>query len=780
MSSTGAPSSPVPNGAGFRGSPPFPEAASRALGDAQLRANLRRATGTIRYKRDRAMAELGDLEQLRDAAAAIRDESLSQLDALLGQVEERVEAAGGHVHYAATAAEARTRIVDLVKRTGSTDVVKVKSMTTAEIELNEALSAAGVEVVETDLAELIVQLGDDLPSHIVVPALHRNRAEVRQVFVRRMGERGLAAPVGLGDDPAELAAAARAHLRRRFLDAKVAISGANFVVAESGSVVVVESEGNGRMCVTLPQTLISVAGIDKVVPRFRDLEVFLQLLARSATGERMSPYTSVWSGATPGNGPSEFHLVLVDNGRTRALADPVGRQALRCIRCAACLNVCPVYERVGGHAYGSVYPGPIGAILTPQLDGVAMAPVEASLPFASTLCGACADVCPVRIDIPRLLVHLRARAVDQRRWAHAEPLAMIGAAYVMSSPDRFGRAIRLGGLAARVLGRGRALAGLPGPVGRWASGRDLPRVGPVSFRDWWARERGGEDSGPSLPALEPAVPVGRDVPGASSTSAAQAKRGGLRLLDSLAWLGPTKRRTAAGRQGARVGRDAVMGAISSALGSASFGQLEIPRRYSHDAGGPTGELLGLFVERVEDYGAMASVVGAGEVASAVAEALSRAGSRRVVVPSDLPEGWLPPTASGQARMGAQKPPAARPGFEVAADDPRFDATELDRFDATVSGCAVAIAATGTVVLDSGPAQGRRALSLVPDQLVLVVREDQLVRGVPEAVARLVPTAAQTWVSGPSATSDIELERVEGVHGPRVLDVVVLRSPGPAI
>ncbi len=776
MSPTGAPGVPGPRGDGFRQAPAFPEAASRALRDTQLRANLRRATGTIRDKRDRVMAELGDLEQLRDAAAAIKDESLSRLGELLSQVEERVGAAGGRVHYAATSAEARAIVVDLVSRTGSTDVVKVKSMTTAEIELNEALATAGVEVVETDLAELIVQLGDDLPSHIVVPALHRNRAEVREIFVRRMGERGLAAPAGLGDDPAELAAAARAHLRRRFLDAKVAISGANFVVAESGSVVVVESEGNGRMCLTLPHTLISVAGIDKVVPRFRDLEVFLQLLARSATGERMSPYTSVWTGATPGNGPSEFHLVLVDNGRTRALADPIGRQALRCIRCAACLNVCPVYERVGGRAYGSVYPGPIGAVLTPQLDGVASGRVEATLPFASTLCGACAEVCPVRIDIPRLLVHLRGRAVDEHRGAHPEPVAMVAAAYTMSSPRRFGRAVKLGGLVGKVLGRGRALAGLPGPAGRWASGRDLPQVGAQSFRDWWASERGGRSGTAPLPVAEP-LQRGR---GAGGPDGARTASGAVQLRQALAWLRPTMQQRAPGvaRQVVLEGRDGVMGAISSALVSAPFVPVEVPRHYTHDAGAVAGELLALFVERVAEYRATARVVGGGDVGAAVAEALERTGSRRVIVPSDLPEAWLPPRATATAPAAVQQPPNGGVVFEVVVDDPGLGATELDGFDAAVSGCAVAIAATGTVVLDSGPAQGRRALSLVPDHLVLVVRQDQLVGGVPEAVARLVPTAAQTWVSGPSATSDIELQRVEGVHGPRVLDVLVLVGSGP--
>src|SRR5208283_3327906 len=274
------------------------------------------------------------------------------------------------------------------------------------IQLNPFLEAAGISAFETDLAEIILQLGEQEPSHIVVPALHINRSQVREIFARTMGLKNLS------DDPKELTNAARTYLRQKFLDIPTAISGANFLVAETGSVAVVESEGNGRMCLTLPRTLITLAGIEKVLPRFRDLEVMLQLLARSATGERMSPYTSLWTGVTPGDGPERFHVVLLDNGRSSILARPTERQTLRCIRCAACLNTCPVYRQTGGHAYGSVYPGPIGAILTPQLMQMEYA---LSLPFASSLCGACYEVCPVMIDIPKVLLELRAQVVNQER-----------------------------------------------------------------------------------------------------------------------------------------------------------------------------------------------------------------------------------------------------------------------------------------------------------------------------------------------------------------------------
>ncbi|MYV38435.1 (4Fe-4S)-binding protein, partial [Streptomyces sp. SID1328] len=395
----------------FVGMPAFPEAAREALDDGTLRGNLRHATHTIRAKRAAAVAEVSDWAELRASGSRIKEHTLRHLDRYLEQLEESVTAAGGTVHWAADAAEANRIVTRLVRETGESEVVKVKSMATQEIGLNEALEAAGIRAYETDLAELIVQLGEDRPSHILVPAIHRNRAEIRDIFRTAMADWGRPAPEGLSNSPAELAEAARLHLREKFLRAKVGVSGANFMVAETGTMVVVESEGNGRMCLTLPETLISVAGIEKVVPTWRDLEVFLQTLPRSSTAERMNPYTSMWTGTTDGDGPRAFHLVLLDNGRTDTLADEVGRQALRCIRCSACLNVCPVYERAGGHAYGSVYPGPIGAILSPQLRGTA-SEIDASLPYASSLCGACYEVCPVAIDIPEVLVRLRERVVE--------------------------------------------------------------------------------------------------------------------------------------------------------------------------------------------------------------------------------------------------------------------------------------------------------------------------------------------------------------------------------
>jgi L-lactate dehydrogenase complex protein LldF len=449
----------------------FPEAARAALADGRLRENMRNATTTIRDKRARVVGEVADWEELREAGRAIKADVMRRLDEYLVQFEESVHSAGGRVHWARDAAEANAVVLEVARSHDASEVVKVKSLTTDEIELNDALAAGGVHAVETDFAELILQLDGDWPSHILVPAIHRNRSEIRDLFLRT-----IAAGRELSDEPSELAETARLYLREKFLAAKVGVSGANFAVAETGTVVVVESEGNGRMCTTLPPVLVTVVGIEKLVPTFADLEVFLQLLPRSSTGERMNPYTSLWTGVTGGDGPQEFHVILLDNGRTRVLADEVGREALHCIRCSACLNVCPVYARTGGHAYGSVYPGPIGAILTPQLVGLEHAK---SLPYASSLCGACYEVCPVKIDIPTVLLHLRAEAGKD----FAERTAMHGLARVFGSARLYERAQRFARVAQRPARRA------PGPLARWLQTRDLPPLPQQTFREWWSAQR---------------------------------------------------------------------------------------------------------------------------------------------------------------------------------------------------------------------------------------------------------------------------------------------------
>ena len=473
-----------------RTAPPFPEAALPVLRNAQLRKNVAHATDVIQNKRNRLVAEKADWVELRDAASAIRTHTLEHLAEYLELFEERCTAAGGVVHWAADAEEARAIILSILRQEKAEEVIKIKTMTSAEIQLNPFLSQHGIKAFETDLAEIILQLGDGESSHIVVPALHVNRAQVREIFARTMGL------PNLSDDPQALTAAARTYLRKMFLTVPTAISGANFLIAETGGVAIVESEGNGRMCLTLPRTMITLAGIEKVIPRFNDMEVMLQVLARSATGERMNPYTSVWTGVTLGDGPQRFHVVLLDNGRSAMLRREVERQTLKCIRCGACMNTCPVYRQTGGHAYGSVYPGPIGAILTPQLMKLEHAQ---TLPYASSLCGACYDVCPVKINIPEVLIDLRAQVTDKERESESrffDPiyLGMRVANSVFASAGRFRAAQRMARIALRPFtGSDGWIHNLPGPGGRWTMTRDLRGLPRETFREWW--EKRGQERG---------------------------------------------------------------------------------------------------------------------------------------------------------------------------------------------------------------------------------------------------------------------------------------------
>ncbi|MHA2787961.1 lactate utilization protein B [Corynebacterium sp. S7] len=497
---------------------PFPESAKHELKNTQMRKNIGHATHSIRNKRGHVVSELPDWEQLRDAGSALKERTMAQLPELLEEFERNFTARGGHVHWARDAVEANEIITKLVEETGSKEVIKIKSMATQEINLEEHLNRHGITATETDLAELIVQLGHDKPSHILVPAIHRNRDEIREIVLKEMPD----VDPELTNEPHDLAEASRTYLRDKFLTTNVAISGANFGVADSGTLTIVESEGNGRMCLTLPDTLISVMGIEKLVPTFSDLEVFLQLLPRSSTGERMNPYTSMWSGVTPGDGPQNMHVVLLDNGRSAVLNDEKGRSALHCIRCSACLNVCPVYEQTGGHAYGSTYPGPIGAILSPQLTGITSAE-NASLPYASSLCGACYQVCPVKINIPDILVHLRDEDVraqhaenqhaEDQESATTKPkrklpsppsqmdVIMKGASVMMSSGKRMSAAERALPLGRVVAGKNRKISWLPGIVGGWTDQRDIPAPPKQSFRNWWKQhenesaERVAQDGG---------------------------------------------------------------------------------------------------------------------------------------------------------------------------------------------------------------------------------------------------------------------------------------------
>jgi L-lactate dehydrogenase complex protein LldF len=442
-----------------------------------ISAGARRLAGM----RTAAFSEFPDGDRMRDQAREIRLRTLSELDRHLEQFANAVERRRGQVHWAADAEEAND-IVAQIARVGDVErIVKSKSMVTEEIELNEALEAQGLDVVETDLGEFIVQLAEDRPSHIIAPVLHKTRFEIGELFAAQLG-------VPYTDDPSELNAIARKVLRRIFLNADMGISGVNFAVAESGSVCIVTNEGNGRLTTTAPRVHVAVMGMERIVPTFADLGVMLEVLGRSATGQRLSVYTNIVTGPRrPGDadGPDEFHVVVLDNGRSKVLGG-ASAEILACIRCGACLNVCPVYRETGGHAYGDVYPGPIGAVLTPALRGLEE---WHDLPYASSLCGACKDACPVRINIPDLLLGLRAEATAAGH-DDATLRRMLGAyAALATRPTTFRAFLKGGGIMGGV-GRGDWINGLPGRGAAWTDSRDLPRPAREPFYQWWRRNRG--------------------------------------------------------------------------------------------------------------------------------------------------------------------------------------------------------------------------------------------------------------------------------------------------
>ncbi|OGK81251.1 MAG: iron-sulfur cluster-binding protein [Candidatus Rokubacteria bacterium GWC2_70_16] len=456
---------------------PFAARATAALEDAHLQEALTIATNKFMALRRESFAGFPEGEALRDRARAVKEATLQRLDAYLEQLADSVERLGGHVHWAATGEEAREIILRLCRERGVRTAVKSKSMATEEIELNAALEAAGVTPVETDLGEYIIQLAGEKPSHIIAPAIHKTKGQVADLFSRELGERFPA-------DPEVLTAAARKELRQKFLQADLGITGANFAVAETGTVVLVTNEGNGRMVTSLPRIHVAVMGIEKVIPSMTDLMLFLAILARSATGQKLSVYTTLVRGPRhPGEleGPEEFHLILMDSGRAAQIAGPL-REALYCLRCGACLNVCPVYRQIGGHAYGHTYPGPIGILLTAMLKGDRSVK---ELAHASSLCGACHEVCPVRIDIPRMLVGLRERLYRDRIAPWGERLVFWALGRVLGSPALFRLLVRLGRLAQRPFLRDGRVRSLPFLFGRWTRSRDLPPVAARTFSECW-------------------------------------------------------------------------------------------------------------------------------------------------------------------------------------------------------------------------------------------------------------------------------------------------------
>ena len=473
----------------------FGQNARAALNDTQLRGALNNLVTTFGERRKEAIRTVDDWEGLRSEARRIKDETLAHLDKYLEQFTDNAEKAGAVIHWARDGAEACNIILKLIKERNATNVVKSKSMATEEIHLNHALEAEGINPVETDLGEWIIQLAHETPSHIVVPAIHKTKDQIADLFVEKVG-------IEKTGDVDALTGTARKVLRSRFAEAEVGISGVNFGVAETGTILILENEGNIRLTTSVPKTHIALMGIEKIIPKFADLDVFLKLLPRSGTGQRLTTYQSLITGTKKNQGdegPDEVHIIMMDNGRSRMLAHPVTRQTLACIRCGACLNVCPVYQQIGGHAYGAVYPGPIGAVLTPQLIGLTK---TKQLPYASSLCGACREVCPVKIDIPALLLHLRAEIVDGEadgisaettvKRKLSERAAFAAYSFLWRRPKLYNFGTKISRfLQKRIVKDGRVPAGFAGlvpPLGAWTKWRDAPPAAPKTFREIWRED----------------------------------------------------------------------------------------------------------------------------------------------------------------------------------------------------------------------------------------------------------------------------------------------------
>ncbi|MGI8314549.1 LutB/LldF family L-lactate oxidation iron-sulfur protein [Halobacillus mangrovi] len=462
------------------GSKAYTERIQEGIDNSFMRKAVSSAQGRFRTGRLKAAEELGDWEDWRTLGEEIRSHTMENLDYYLHQLSEEVEKRGGTVFFAETAEEANAYVQEIAKRKNAKKVVKSKSMVTEEIGLNEALAESGCEVVESDLGEWILQLDEDPPSHIVTPALHKNKEQIRETFVKKKG-------YTKSDDPVELAAFAREQLRQDFLSADIGVTGCNFAVAESGAVTLVTNEGNARMVTSLPDTQISVMGMERIVPTWEDLEVVVSLLTRAAVGQKLTSYITALTGTRledEVDGPEDFHLVIVDNGRSKILGTEF-QSALHCIRCAACINACPVYRHVGGHSYGSIYPGPIGAVLTPLLDGYED---HKELPYASSLCAACTEACPVKIPLHEHLIRHREIIVEQEKMnAKSEEIMMKGFAQWASTPAAYKLSTKMARTALKPWTKDEHIENGPGPLKGWTDQRDFPAPPKKSFREWYKR-----------------------------------------------------------------------------------------------------------------------------------------------------------------------------------------------------------------------------------------------------------------------------------------------------
>ncbi|WP_018924430.1 LutB/LldF family L-lactate oxidation iron-sulfur protein [Salsuginibacillus kocurii] len=465
----------------------FDKRVEKGLSDTHMRETVRGAQGRLHTNKAKAEEELGNWEDWRTLSEEIRAHTLENLDYYLEQLSENVVKNGGHVYFAETPEEANAYVEEIAAKKEAKKIIKSKSMVTEEISMNEALEKQGCEVIESDLGEYILQIDDhDPPSHIVAPALHKNKEQIRETFERLKGYDKSA-------DPSELTQFAREQLREEFLEADIGITGVNFAVAESGSISLVTNEGNARLATTIPKTQISVMGMERIVPTWEELDVMVNMLCRSAVGQKLTSYITGLTGPREEgdlDGPEEFHLVIVDNGRSNILGTAF-QSALHCIRCAACINVCPVYRHVGGHSYGSIYPGPIGAVLSPLLEGYED---HKELPYASSLCAACTDACPVKIPLhEHLIEHRKIIAEEEKKTSLGETYAMKGFGIAASSPGLFNMATKTAPLMFSPFSKEGTINKGPGPLGGWTDVRSFPAPEKERFRDWF-KNRKKEDS----------------------------------------------------------------------------------------------------------------------------------------------------------------------------------------------------------------------------------------------------------------------------------------------
>jgi len=688
----------------------FKAGVSRAARDPQLEAKFRLVAQRHGALRKFRIGELGNFEELRERLNRVKETVLSDHEGFIARLRQQVESLGGKVYRAADAAEARKIIIGISIQAQAKIIVKSKSMTSEEVELTPALQAMGIEVLETDLGEYIVQLAGEHPSHIVMPAIHKTKQEIAELFAEKLG-------MELTDNPQKLTLKAREVLRQKFLCADLGITGANALVAESGTVVLVENEGNIRLTTTLPRVHVALVGIEKIVPTLDDLMLLLKLLPRSATGQKMSGYVSLIRGPRrrdERDGASEFHLVLLDNGRSRLREDPRLREALKCIRCGACLNACPVYQHIGGHAYGSVYPGPIGAMITRALAGPDHAWL---LPFLSSLCGACTEVCPAQIPIHHILLELRQRATEgaEARGKLAEAAVFRAWSEFWSRPQGYRLSTWAASLMGRVAGQEGVLYQLPGPGEGWTQARDLPAPADKTFHKRW---RDHVPAAPVIPPSRKSLVAKPEPPQAKPAEPARDQK------------------------------------ISSPVKTPRPGD---PQKLANE--------MKFMQSQVH------TAQGKAEAQARIKEILSEFAGRTLVA-WDHPELLALGLQELAREAGVTTAPAAadRDSLIGQAAEAALGVTAVD----------FALADSGTLVLLTRPGQ-ERSISLLPPVHLAVLRAEQVLKDVEDLVPALAEKAGSdfrglTCISGPSLTGDIEMVPVLGVHGPGRL-IVLLWSEG---